>query len=217
MSIDTQSIYSQLGLSATPAAKKEALGQSDFLRLMTEQLKNQDPLKPLESTAFLAQLAQFSQVQGIQDLNSNFASLSSSMGSSSALQGAALIGRDVLVNGDTFSNSGAGVSGAVSVSAPGTVRLNIIDANGVVVRHMNGTSDSSGSMAYGWDGVMDNGSAAPAGKYRVTATLDSGSANTPLQTQINARVDSVSISPTGLMLNLNGLGAKPLSDIVKIS
>lgn len=217
MSIDTQSIYSQLGLAAAPAAKKDSMGQTDFLRLMTEQLKNQDPLKPLESTAFLAQLAQFSQVQGIQDLNSNFASLSSSMGSSSALQGAALIGRNVLVNGDTFSNSGTGVSGAVSVSTPGTVRLNITDANGVVVRHMNGASDSSGSMAYGWDGVMDNGSAAPAGKYRVTATLDSGSDNIPLATQVNARVDSVSISPTGLMLNLNGLGAKPLSAIVKIS
>lgn len=217
MSIDTQSIYSQLGLAATPPAKKDSMGQTDFLRLMTEQLKNQDPLKPLESTAFLAQLAQFSQVQGIQDLNSNFASLSSSMGSSSALQGAALIGRNVLVSGDTFSHDGAGVSGAVSVNTPGTVRLNITDANGVVVRHMNATSDNSGSMAYTWNGVMDNGTAAPAGKYHVTATLDSGQDDIPLPTQINARVDSVSVSPTGLMLNLNGLGAKPLSAIVKIS
>jgi flagellar basal-body rod modification protein FlgD len=219
MSIDTQSVYSQIGLAttATAAPAKSAMGQSDFLRLMTEQLKNQDPLKPLESTAFLGQLAQFSQVQGIQDLNSNFASLSSAMGSGSALQGAALIGHNVLVSGDTFSNTGSGISGAVSVAAAGNVGVNITDASGAIVRHMNLTSDGSGSMSYAWDGKTDTGATAAPGTYQVAASLDSAQGSIALQTQINARVESISLSATGLILNLNGLGATPLSAVVKIS
>src|SRR4051812_6621537 len=90
-------LFSSLGLSKTTAAKKQELGQGDFLRLMTEQLKNQDPLKPMESTQFLAQLAQFTSVQGIQNLNTSFGSLASSLTSNQALQGASLVGERVLV------------------------------------------------------------------------------------------------------------------------
>ena len=94
-------VYSSLGLggAAKPAAGKnaDALGQADFLRLMTEQLKHQDPLNPMENSAFLGQLAQFSTVQGIQNLNASVAGFSSAMASDQLLRGATMVGREVLL------------------------------------------------------------------------------------------------------------------------
>jgi len=139
------------------------------------------------------------------------------MGSTSAMQGTALIGHNVLVSGDTFSNSGSGVSGAFDVAAPGTVVVNITDANGAVVRHMSTQSNASGSMSYAWDGKTDSGDAAADGTYHVSATLDAGQASIALQTQINAPVESISLSATGLILNLGGLGATPLSSVININ
>lgn len=220
MSIDTQSVYSKLGIATTgsgQAAPQKALGQADFLKLMTEQLKDQDPLKPMDSTAFLGQLAQFSQVQGIQDLNKNFSSLSTSMSSNSALQGAALIGHSVMLNADTFTNNGSGISGAVNVTGPGTVSLDVTNSSGVVVRHMVTQALGAGSMNYGWDGKDGNGNAVPNGTYHLSANLDTGQGSLALQTQVNAPVESVSLSSTGLILNLGGVGATPLSSIININ
>ncbi|MCF5991032.1 flagellar hook assembly protein FlgD, partial [Xanthomonas perforans] len=99
MSTIGSDLYKSLGLStsSTVAKKEEALGQADFLKLMTEQLQHQDPLKPMENSAFLGQLAQFSTVQGIGDLNTKVSNFSDSMNSDQVLKGAALVGHNVLV------------------------------------------------------------------------------------------------------------------------
>lgn len=97
----SQSELEALGLTlpatSSRAATKSDLGAEDFLKLMTTQLKNQDPFKPLDSGDFL-ELAQFGTVSGLKQLQSQFETLSGSIVSSQALQASSLLGRDVLIN-----------------------------------------------------------------------------------------------------------------------
>ena len=119
MSSIASDIYSSLGLSGAAGSsttkKEESLGQADFLRLMTEQLQHQDPLKPMENSAFLGQLAQFSTVQGIQDLNTQVGNFSTALGNDQVLRGASLVGHQVLVPSSKMAlGTDGGVSGAVA-------------------------------------------------------------------------------------------------------
>src|SRR3954468_2797062 len=81
-------------------AKKTELNQEDFLTLMISQLKNQDPFKPLDPSQYVGQLAQFSSVSGLADMNKNITSLSDSLRGNQVLDGAALIGRTVIAEGN---------------------------------------------------------------------------------------------------------------------
>ncbi|HUO80429.1 MAG TPA: flagellar hook capping FlgD N-terminal domain-containing protein, partial [Steroidobacteraceae bacterium] len=95
-----------------------AMNQLDFLNLMMQQLKNQDPTKPMDESAIMGQLAQFGTVSGIAQLNSSFQTLSSQLVSNQALQASSLLGRNVLVTGSAAPlASGGSVHGAVSVPA----------------------------------------------------------------------------------------------------
>src|SRR3954467_11892128 len=80
--------------------KKTELNQGDFLTLMITQLKNQDPFKPLDPAQYVGQLAQFSSVSGLADVNKNISSLSDSLRCNQGLDGAALIGRTVIAEGN---------------------------------------------------------------------------------------------------------------------
>src|ERR687898_1966740 len=98
--------------------KKDQLCQTEFLELMIAQLKNQDPFKAMDPSQFLGQLAQFGTVSGIQEMQSAFATLSDSMRASQVLDGATMVGRDVLVASETVSLSAEGtVRGAIDVPA----------------------------------------------------------------------------------------------------
>src|SRR6188472_253169 len=83
-------------------AKKTELNQEDFLTLMVTQLKNQDPFKPLEPAQYVGQLAQFSQVSGLSDMNKQITSLTDSLRGNQVLDGAGLIGRTVIAPGNTI-------------------------------------------------------------------------------------------------------------------
>jgi flagellar basal-body rod modification protein FlgD len=209
--------FAQYGLQATQAARKTQLGQADFLRLMTEQLKNQDPLKPLQGAEFLGQLAQFSTVQGIENMQSALGAVASVMESDQTLRAAALVGHDALVEASTLDiQAGAGVKGEVVATTAGPVQLDIVDASGQVVRRMSVQAKAAGAVPYAWDGKTTAGAAAPAGRYTVRATAGTGSDAQSLAVRVAARVDSVSIEPTGLTLNLAGLGSHPLSAVRRI-
>ena len=121
--------YASLGLGQQQPARSSALGQADFLHLMTEQLKNQDPLKPLDNNQFLGQLAQFSTVQGIEGMQGAMAAMASVMESDQTLRAAALVGRDALVSVDAVPLArGAGLSGEIVAQAAGP--LPVVDDRG---------------------------------------------------------------------------------------
>jgi flagellar basal-body rod modification protein FlgD len=206
-----------LGLEVQNTTRNTSLGQADFLRLMTEQLKNQDPLKPLDNAQFLGQLAQFSTVQGIDRMQGAMGAVANVMESDQALRAAALVGHDALIEASTLElAAGAEVQGEVEAPAAGPITFEIVDANGATVRTMTVQAPASGATAFHWDGRNDAGDIAGAGRYTIRASAGSGSNVEQLGVSVEANVDSVSIGANGLVLNLSGLGSHPLSSIRRI-
>ncbi|MGV8922421.1 MAG: flagellar hook assembly protein FlgD [Thermomonas sp.] len=209
--------FASLGLQTQQASRSTSLGQADFLRLMTEQLKNQDPLKPLDNAQFLGQLAQFSTVQGIDNMQNSMEAVASVMESDQTLRAAALVGRDALVEVSSVDlAAGAGVKGEVTARSSGPVTFEVVDAGGSRVRMMTIDATAAGNTAFQWDGRDEGGEPAAAGRYTIRATSGSGDGAEALAVRVAARVESVSIEPTGLVLNLSGLGSHPLSAIRRI-
>lgn len=223
-------LLSSLGLSANKDARRsnDRLGQDQFLELMVAQLKNQDPMKPMDNGDFLGQIAQFSTVSGIQDLQSSFNQLATSLTSSQALQASALVGRTVLVQAP------ANESGRVEVALPqngvvaGAIEvpvstdymvLNVFDQNGRLVRSIqqNGVVEA-GMMNFVWDGLDNNGQPLPPGTYQIGATVGSGSQAQAVEVYLADAVTSVTLGRAGegVTLNLAGLGAVGMSDVKQI-
>ena len=223
MSTIANDIYSSLGLAgaanATTDRKAESLGQADFLLLMTEQLKHQDPLNPMDNSAFLGQLAQFSPVQGLQELNGTVSGFADAMATDQLLRGAAMIGRDVLLPSAkvALGDDGNPATGIVAAPAAGTVTFEITDANGQPVRQFSVPAAAAGEVAFAWDGLDASGQRLPAGAYGITArhVADNGN-TTQLTTYANGRVESVSIGTDGLYLDLHGLGTAPLAYVLRV-
>jgi flagellar basal-body rod modification protein FlgD len=202
---------------ASGTRKKDQLGQNEFLQLMLAQLKNQDPFKAMDPSQFLGQLAQFGTVTGIQDMQAAFTSLSDAMRSSQVLDGASLVGREVLVPSDTVTLHADGtVKGSIDVPKGLTgLTVNIRDSAGALVRRMTLPTDS-GNHEFTWDGLRDDGTRAAAGDYEIEAigSLDGQSGS--LEMLFSSRVNSVTIDSSGLVLNTNDLGARPLSDVRRV-
>ena len=221
-SIDSSTL-SSLGLRSTQDSKasvdENALGQDAFLKLMVAQLSNQDPMKPMENGEFLTQIAQFSQVTGIQDLQKSFDSLSSSLVSNQALQAASLVGRDVLApTGLGVLESGQSIRGSVELSsASPKVAVNIYDSAGQKVRGLELGSQASGEVMYQWDGLRDDGTYAPPGTYLITAEAEFNGVNEAVEALVVNRVDGVTLGNAGsLMLDLAGVGPLDFKQVKQI-
>jgi len=196
------------------------LALEDFLSLMTKQLQNQDPLKPLESGEFLGQIASFATVTGIEDLNKSFDTFASSIQSSQALQGSALVGRSVLVP-SSIGNLSAdeGLKGQINVADPVTdLKVDIFNEAGVRVRTLE-MGSASGFTSFTWDGFNDDGEIMEPGVYQFTASGTVDDVNTAFATATEARVDSVLVGAAnqGLVVNLAGIGAVPFSEVIEIT
>jgi flagellar basal-body rod modification protein FlgD len=199
---------------AAAQSKKSAnnLGIDEFLTLMTTQLKNQDPMKPLDGTAFIAQLAQFGAVSGIQEMQTSMETLAASLRSTQALNGASLVGREILAPSDSISHTeGVSVSGEVEVpEGIATIDIRITDAAGEVVRQM--TVPATNNMAgFTWDGLRNNGVAAASGDYEIEAIGRVGAESESLSVLMSGRVSSVSIDANGAGLTLNTAALGPVS------
>jgi flagellar basal-body rod modification protein FlgD len=208
--------------TSSSGANGVTLGGTDFLTLMLAQLKNQDPTSPVDSNEFLSQLASLSEVQGINQLNTSFASLSNSLVGSQALQASSLLGHQAMVASSTASLATAGgtVSGAVSVpQTSSSVVLNITNSAGVLVNSINLGAQSAGLADFSWNGQTSSGSAAPAGTYSLSAQVSGVSGGTAVTTLVSGTVDSVTMGSgaTGLTLNIAGLGSVPFSSVQQIS
>lgn len=216
---------SDLGLrsfeaSHTNAEGGDELGQEEFLRLMTTQLANQDPLKPLENGEFLGELAQFSTVAGIKELSASFETLAQSMTQWQTLQGASLVGQEVLVPGQFAElQPGQALEGAIELTASASaVRIEILNAAGQPVQTLDLGAQAPGLHEFTWDGTLADGSSAPAGRYQIRATAQSGEATEAVSSLVSGEVSSVRLdsATSGLQLNVNGIGEIDLSQVRRI-
>jgi flagellar basal-body rod modification protein FlgD len=209
---------SEVGSTTSPAPRRQSVGQDEFLKMMLAQLKNQDPLKPLEPAQFLGQLAQFSTVTGIQAMQQSLASLNATLGSAGLMEGASLLGRDVLSAATTGRLGAAGgLSGAV-VAPPGAsaVQVAVRDLSGALVRRFE-VPAGNGLVDFQWDGVDQAGRRAAPGLYAIEAVGVVGSKGESLEVLLEQRVNSVSIDGTtgALLLNTSG-GPVPLDRVRRV-
>lgn len=216
-----ESVLDQYKVDQTRDAKGGELGKNEFLKLLVTQMNNQDPLSPQENGEFIAQLAQFSTVEGIETLNTSMESLLNGYQSSQALQASSLVGRTVIVPADqAMVDTTEGIKGQLALpAASDNVYVNVTDAAGSVVTRLNLGSQASGMHDFVWDGKDSSGNLMPPGKYKfeAQATIDGG--NKQLATLLPANVDSVSLGNGkggAMMLNVAGLGSISLSNIVSI-
>lgn len=210
----------QAALAAAQAKKSASnLGIDDFLTLMTTQLKNQDPMKPLEGTEFVAQLAQFGAVSGIQQMQGSIETLATSLRSTQALNGATMVGHEVLAPAESFTlTPGVGVAGEVDVPAGASgLQIRITDSTGQIVREMSVTP-TTGTNTFSWDGLRADGSAAAAGEYDIEAVASGYGSNESLEVLMSGKVASVTIDSTGAGLTLNtaALGPVSMADVRRV-
>jgi flagellar basal-body rod modification protein FlgD len=201
---DTTSVSSLFGAGAAATAKTSTEDtQNRFLSLLVAQMKNQDPLNPLDNAQVTSQMAQLSTVQGIENMNASLEALAASMGANQMAQAAGLIGRGVLVPGESI---GPGeienVIGIDLSRAADQVSVDILDASGGVVRSLDAGPRGAGVNVLAWDGLTGSGEAAPAGAYhfRINAVQGGEQVNsTALHLGV---VNSVSQGSQGVQLNL---------------
>ncbi len=223
MAVNATEIFKDLGLSTTDKPKKQeqSLQQQQFLELMTTQLTHQDPLKPMENGDFLGQMAQFSTVSGIQDLQESFKDFASSLSSDQALQAANLVGRYVSAPSDSgLLITGGEIEGDFELpdSSP-SVNVRIIDPlTGSVVKNIDLGGQAAGTVDFSWDGLDEQGVLTNPGAYKIQVEAQIDGKNTVLQTQIKSQVESVTMNNgrRGLQVNLTGLGTVDFSQIKKI-
>ncbi|MBN3861202.1 flagellar hook assembly protein FlgD [Pseudomonas frederiksbergensis] len=198
----------------------QALGKDAFLQLLVTQLKNQNPLDPQDNSAFVAQLAQFSSLEGITTLNETVSGIAGNYNSSQALQASSLVGRSVIAQTDkAVVDTSKSLNGTVVVpTSVSAATVKITNSAGTVIRTLELGSQSAGNASFIWDGKDSSGAVAPAGTYTFGASTTIDGTNTSLITYLPATVNSVTISQTGgeLMLNLAGLGSVALSKVQTI-
>jgi flagellar basal-body rod modification protein FlgD len=207
------------GVSVQSRKNATTLDINDFLKLMSTQLTNQDPLKPLDSTAFVAQLAQFGTVAGIQSMQDSLATLTDSLRSSQALSGATLVGHRIIAPATVASYAGdAALDGAVEVpSGASAVGLDIYDSAGQLVRRL-ALPTAAGLQQFSWDGRGDDGAPLAPGSYGFKVVANVAGSNVSLQPLLAASVGSVTLASdgAGLTLNTRELGAVALGDVTQV-
>lgn len=221
--VNSNSVLSDLSISSKSSNEVSGEAAADknmFMKLLLAQIKNQDPLKPTDQTDFVAQLAQFSTLEGIQNLNSSVQDIGSMYRSTQALQATALVGRDVLVPGSVgYLDAGSKIEGMIAEGqASGDITMTIKDASGAVVASRDLGNVGDAETPFSWDGTDNNGNALPAGLYSITIEGNSGGNNKALETNIYSRVNSVSIinNQGGMLLNLNGIGQIDSTEIQEV-
>lgn len=218
--IASYAAQTQAALAAAQANKNDqTLGIEEFLTLMTAQLKNQDPMKPLEGTEFISQLATFGTVSGVQEMKESMELLASSLRSTQTLNGSSMLGRDILVEADSLTHTQGGtVSGELEVPAGTTsLQIRITDSTGAVVREMS-LDTAAGTRTFTWNGLKTDGSPAESDTYDIeaVATVSGQSGSLPLM--LSGRVSSISLDASGTNLTLNtaALGAVAMTDVRRV-
>lgn len=220
VSNELSSVLDQYAKKDEAAAKSKELGKDEFLKLLVTQMENQNPLEPQDNGEFIAQLAQFSSLEGIDNLNDTMGGFVSSYQSNLALEATALVGRQVLVPSDTaWLQQGEPFTGIVElpVSSP-DVKLAIYDQSGQLVRNVNMGSMAADDHELVWDGLSNSDEPLPSGLYSVKVEAQIDGKIEQLTTLLGANVNSVTLGTNGgtTTLNLAGIGKVDLKDVKTI-
>ena len=198
------------------------MDQGAFLTLFTTQLKNQNPLDPVKNEAFVAQLAQFSQLEATNSMKTSMQAMVDSLQGDKMLAGAAMIGRKVAVpNGPLMLMGGQPIDATVDLpTGADGVQMQIMDEKGQIVRKQIFGAQMVGPMKLSWDGMNDSGATMPDGTYSMQVLVSAqGKALQPVVNTL-ATVRSVSSAGTGdntWLLEVDGGKSVSLTDVKRIA
>ena len=202
--------------SKSVAAPEEDM-QARFLTLLTTQLKNQDPMNPMENAEVTSQLAQMSTVDGIERLNKMFQSFVDNQAESDSMQAAALVGRGVLVEGKKLSLTESGAIGGFELDAPADkVVLSVKDASGLEVKQIQLDNVEAGSQNFIWDGTANDGAQAAQGVYTIEMSATMEGEKVTGRTLEFGPVTSVIRGAAGTDFQVGTLGIFPSNDTNQI-
>lgn len=203
-------------LSQASTLASQQLTQDDFLKLMIEQFRNQDPTQPQDTNQMVGQMAQFSQIAATQEMQASFSQVATSLQGNQMLNASSLIGRQVLVPSSQIAvtdGQTGGIAGAVGLSgASNDLQVTISDANGKPVRTLDLGAHPAGLAAFQWDGMDASGKPVAAGNY----TLSAGPASNPFTTYVNGPVVGVGNTGNGASLQVGGVGNVSFNQIAQI-
>ncbi len=201
------------------SAATQTLGQADFLKLMTAQMQNQDPFNPVDNTQMVAQMAQFSSLSGISQMNTTLQTIADKLTGTSSSDAMSYVGKTVLTAGDTaYGRTTGGIAGAVQLAgAASDVKVTISDQSGNVLKTLDLGAQPQGTASFDWDGTTDAGANAGTGPFKVTSSANASGATVNSQTLVWAPVTSVSMPSSGSpVLNVAGVGTVDPSAVVSI-
>ncbi len=216
-STPTQALLDSVNGKTNTAKSSVDKAQDRFMTLLVTQMKNQDPLNPMDNAQVTSQMAQLSTVTGIDKLNNTVESLMSSMQSGQSYQAANMIGHNVLVAGSAVTTNGTG--GYFGVDMPtGADKLSVLikDSAGSTIRTLNLGAQEAGTLPFKWDGLADDGSVAKAGGYKFEVTATTSGQSVTADALNYAEVMSVSNGTSGVKLNLSNLASVSTTDVKEI-
>lgn len=202
---------------STSTALSQLTGNLDsFLTLLTTQLRNQDPLDPLDTEKFTSQLVEFASVEQTIQTNKHLETLIGLQAAADRDGALGMIGRTVMIESDKASNNGAGAGWSYDLpQGAATVRLLIVNDKGQPVAQFAG-DPGAGVHEFAWDGAASDGAKAPDGVYRlIVEPRDANGVTVPFVLQSAAKVTGVALSATGPLLETNA-GAVSLSAVRRI-
>jgi len=215
MAVAATSTTSDVTVASSPAssAAADATITSDrFLKLLVAQMKNQDPLNPMDNAQVTSQMAQINTVTGIDKLNTTVAGLSSQFMQMQAMQGASLVGHDVIVAGNKLDIDAATAigQGGFEIQTPAdAVKVEILAPSGAVIQTLNLGAQGAGMHSFDWPAGSATDTSGLA--FRVTATAGGVAiASTPL---MRDRVDAVTTNGNSFNLELEKSGSTPYASV----
>ncbi len=226
MATSFDSTLTSLGIARTSTSATKAatgsgssnLDQSDFLKLMTAQMQNQDPFNPVDNTQMIAQMAQISTTSGIAEMNTTLKAMSDKLGVTSTSDALSYVGKTVLTEGKTaYGRTGGGIAGSVELAAAASaVNVTISDASGAALKTVSLGPQAKGTVGYDWDGKDASGADVGNGPFTISVAAQSGGASVGATSLVWAPVQSVSTTTGSAVLTLPGIGEVPASAIRQI-
>ncbi|MCC7549035.1 MAG: flagellar hook assembly protein FlgD [Burkholderiales bacterium] len=213
----TENLLASLGVSSSSTKSASESQQDRFLTLLVTQMRNQDPLNPMENAEVTTQIAQISTVNGIDKLNATLQAMETSFLAAQTLQAGTLIGRGVLSEGDAMVLEQGSASAAFVLDARATeVQIEIRRADGTVVHTDTLNEAPAGTSIISWDGKDDGGNQLPDGVYAFEVSAIQDGKRAQADTLGFGRVHGVVLDAGGLMLDTHGLGVVPLGQVRQI-
>ncbi len=191
--------------------------QDRFLKLLITQMKNQDPLNPMDNAQVTSQMAQLSTVSGIDKLNSTLKALSDSMTTAQSLSASSMIGRGVLVPGSVMSLANGQALGGIDLALPAdNITVKIQNAAGALIRTLQLGTQNTGVLPLVWDGLTDSGTPAANGTYKFTAEAVLSGNKSTVPTLTFGMVNAVVPEANGATLEVGQVGRFALSEIRQV-